>query len=345
MIYENKNCRLRAFLMPFIAIPVVVSIITLTRILPKGITDNMFFVYVLVVGISVIVGAGVGISSAVKMPKMKITISDKEIDVVKGTAHGVYALEDFIECKKQTISNGRKIKFLMSLVFKGEDDILFIDCEGYSYYVFLHMADELTIRKKALLIDDRTDDKVFLTDDCYSGSFNYSDKGPSKYFFVVAFILMIVIAGASFFFVLDSGFTPLTINLAISSLLGFVYLIGFIIFIKVGQKTLQKGVAEKITLDSFDLRINSLSWSYSDIQKMYITPPYLPALDEETDTRNIEFVISGSGKPIKYVIEKRPKQYDSNDEYTKLYNSIVKLCEQKGIVVEQLPIFKRKCEN
>lgn len=336
MIYENKNSKLRAFLVPFIAIPVVVSIITLTRFLPKGITDNTFLVCVLIVGISVIIGAGVGVSSALKMPKMKITISDKEIDVVKGTAHGIYAIEDYIECKKQIIRSGRRSKVMLSLLFKGEDDILFIDCEGFSYNVFLRMADELTIRKKALLVEDMTDDKVLLADDCYTGSFKY--KGLSKTFFIVAFILMMIVIGACFFFVLDSGFTPTTISLTITSLLGFVYLIGFYIFIKVGKKTLQKGVAERITLDSFDLRINSLRWSYSDIKKMHITPPFLLALDEETDARIIEFVTSSSVKPIKYVIEKRPKLYDSNDEYTKLYNSIVKLCEQKGITVEQLPV-------
>ena len=342
MVFENKKGRFRAFILPFIGIPVIIPIVADTRILSKGISEKSLMIMLLIAGISLIAGACIGLRAAFKIPKMKITLSDEEVDVIRGTARGTYLIEDLVDCKKQTINSARRPRIFFSLVFQGEDDILFIDCEGFSYYEFLNLADAVRIRKHALTGNDNDGSEEMLSGDRFNGSYEPEDTSAlNKSFFKFAAIMFLVMALADGIMIFNSGFTVLTIMMTAAIGIGLPGTVIFYFLNKRGTDNSRDMTVKTLILDSFDLKVNDLSWNYCGIGKIYITPPYLTAFDED-DTRNLKVFVNGSEKPVDFVVEKRPEKYDPSDEYTRLYNSILKLCGQKGITVDRLCVPEKK---
>ena len=336
MVFENKNGRFRAFILPFIGMPVLALVVAATRILSKGITEKSMMIMLLIAGISLIAGACAGLHAAFKIPKMKITLSDEEVDVIKGTAKGTYLIGDLVDCRQQTVNSGRKTRIIFSLVFQGEDDILFIDCEGFSYYEFLNLADAVRIRKHALTGTDNEGNGELLSGDRFNGSYENEYTPPlNKSFFKFAIIMFLIIILADGILIYSSGFTVLTIMLTVFICIGVAGTFILYLMNLRGPDKNKDMTVKTLVLDSFDLKVNDLSWNYGGIEKIYITPPYLTAFYEE-DTRNLKVFVNGSAKPVDFVVEKRPQKYDPSDEYTRLYNSLLKLCGQKGIAVGQL---------
>lgn len=96
-----------------------------------------------------------------------------------------------------------------------------------------------------------------------------------------------------------------------------------------------------MSFSSSDLKINDDVWNYNKIQSIYITQPYLTAIDND-DARVLEINGYESPNPILYILETRPKSYDSSDNYTKLYNRIISLCKSNEIRIEPLWMPKNK---
>ena len=138
IVFENKNAKLKAFLMPVIGSVILYLIYGIPRMLmkdPSSLSKNVK-VYLILLGAFLLIGLAAGLHSAVRIKKMRITINDEGIDVIKGKAHGFYPLDTFLRCQRETTPAGRSVKVVKSLVFDGEDGsgtLTVIDTETVSF--------------------------------------------------------------------------------------------------------------------------------------------------------------------------------------------------------------------
>lgn len=112
IVFENKNAKLKAFLMPVIGSVILYLIYGIPRMLmkdPSSLSKNVK-VYLILLGAFLLIGLAAGLHSAVRIKKMRITINDEGIDVIKGKAHGFYPLDTFLRCQRETTPAGRSVK-------------------------------------------------------------------------------------------------------------------------------------------------------------------------------------------------------------------------------------------
>ena len=69
-------------------------------------------------------------------------------------------------------------------------------------------------------------------------------------------------------------------------------------------------VIKSLQIGLIDLKVNDDTWVINNIRDLYITPPFLTK-------------VAGG--------QQKPKTYNANDPYIKLYKSIVDMCESHGI--------------
>ena len=279
---------------------------------------------------SVVIGVIMGLVSFLKIPKMKITLNEDNLEVEKGSAKGTYLLEDFIGCRKQVNMSGRRYKTTFSLVFEDEDgEELFIDCLGFNYYKILGLADAIRVR-----IHDSSEDNVdTLSNDRYEGAEGESEEllsiGKLYLFLIIAFLIGLGFAG---FVVYRRGFPSAIPFVICAGTIAVIMIVLIIKLIKISYTDTEQEVKE-IALDSFGIKVNDRTYDYVKIKDIYITPPYLTRFDDD-DARSLVIGDSGSEKPVVYTVGRRPKEYDPSGEYTKLYNSIKAVCDSKGIRME-----------
>lgn len=83
-------------------------------------------------------------------------------------------------------------------------------------------------------------------------------------------------------------------------------------------------------IDTFELKVNDDTRDYKKIKTIYMTAPYLKAVDG--GHRMLKLKTADAPKPLEYTVMKRPEKTILNDdEYSRLYNSIRKMCEVQGI--------------
>lgn len=343
LVFENEKAKLKAFLLPLIGFPIIVLLAMSTRII-KFLSDNSgnsITLILIALAVSLVFGSCFGLFSAHKISKMKITLRDNGIDVVKGTAQGFYLLEDFVECQLNEVRRARTVKVIQSLVFNGEEELLFIDCDGFSYDEFLQIADAIRVRKHIVFDKAKNENSELLSDDHYLGSYKYEDARklfPAVYILAASLLLL---CGVTAFLMYSKGLTPLTILLIVGACVTLIAIVGLFFFIRNYSEKIQKSVVKEVSFDSFSFKVNDDVWNYSKIQSIYITQPYLTSIGD-VDTRVLEIKGYESSEPTGYIVEKRPKSYASSDAYTKLYNSIIGLSESKGIRVEPLRMPKNE---
>ena len=146
VVINNTAGRRRAFVMPMIGMLFLALIMGFAKFAVRtGELQRELFILAVGFIIAVVFGAVSGLMAFIKIPKMKITLNESDIEVVRGSAKGTYRFEDFIGCRKQTVSNGRSSKTVYSLVFEDEDgEELFIDCLGFDYYDIQGIADAIS---------------------------------------------------------------------------------------------------------------------------------------------------------------------------------------------------------
>ena len=290
---------------------------------------------------SLVLGAIGGLISASKIFKMKIILSDNKIEVVKGAAQGSYLLEDFVECKMNEVSGGKTAKDIQSLIFNGEEELLFIDCNDFSYYEFLQIADAIRVRKHIIFNKEKAENRELLPAEHYLGINLYDNarKVPTAVYILAA--LFFPVCGAVAYFAYSNVHTQLTRFLFVGACVGTIVIAGLIVFDRIYFKKNEKRIVKEMSFSSSDLKINDDVWNYNKIQSIYITQPYLTAIDNN-DARVLEINGYESPNPILYILETRPKSYDSSDNYTKLYNRIISLCKSNEIRIEPLWMPKNK---
>jgi hypothetical protein len=343
LVFENKNAKIKSFLKLFIGLPIFVLTVVSMKLINKLCNDfGKTITFILIaLAVSLIFGAFLGLYSAHKISKMKITLSDNGIDVVKGATQGFYLLEDFVECQINTVSGARTVKVIQSLVFSGEEGLLFIDCYGFSYEEFLQIADAIRVRRHLRFDKEKDENSELLSDDHYFGSYEDDNERTllnAVYFFAV---LLLPMCGLIAYLMYSKGLTPLNVLLIILISAFLIAIVSAFFFIRDISKKTQKSIAKNLSFDSFDIKVNDDVWSYSKIQSIYITQPYLTAIGKD-DARVLQIKCFDSSEPTDYIVEKRPKSYTSSDAYTKLYNSIIGLSESKGIRVEPLRMPKNE---
>lgn len=337
LVFENNNAKLKSFFRLFIGSPIVVLLAVLTRIIKEASDDfgkAMTFTLIALV-VSLVFGACFGLFSAHNISKMKIAFGDNGIYVVKGTAQRFYLLEDFVECQRNTVSRGTTVKVMQSLVFNGEEEPLFIDCDGFSNDEFLQIADAIRVRKHIILDREISENKEFLSDNHYLGSYKNDEARKliaAVYILAASFLPL---SGVAAYLAYSKGNTQLAGSLIVIASTGTIVITGLLIWFRISIAKIKKSIVKELSFDSSELKVNDEVWNYSKIQSIYITQPYLTTIGKD-DTRVLEIKGYDSPKPIGYIVENRPKNYDSSDDYTKLYNSVIGLCESKEIRVEPL---------
>ena len=327
VVIDNKAGRRRAFFFPLIGLNILALIMGFGRFsVGSGELDKELFILAAGFMIAVIIGGVSGLVAVIKMPAMKITLNESDIEVVRGKARGTYLFEDFTGCRKQTVSSGRSIKTVYSLVFENEDgEELFIDCLGFDYYDVLGIADAISTSNH----DDSEDVKDTLSGDRFTDTPETSDQFPVSKMIGFLVLAILIGIGTSVYIVYRRGFPgaiPFLIDVCIMAVVAVIFMIKLL---QMSKRNSERGVRE-VVLDTYELKVNEKTWEYGKISKIYITPPYLTRVDEE-DPR--ELIITGNDpeETAVFTVGKRPGEYDPSDEYTKLYNSITDLCGSKGI--------------
>jgi len=330
VVIDNKFGRKMAFVMPLIGMPLLAVFVGFgASVVNASGLQRELFITVAGLIIAVIIGAILGLVAMIKIPKMKITLNESDIEVVRKSAKGTYLFEDFIGFRKQIVSSGRSSKTMYSLVFEDEDgEELFIDCLGFNYYDVLGIADAIRTR----MHDSSEDVKDTLSDDRFTCAADMSDTESEFKFSKLLALLLLAGLGIIGFFIYRNGFTK-SIPLVISAgTLVVIAIALMIMFSRLSKRDAERSVKE-IVLDPYELKVNEKAWDYGKIRKLYITPPYLTRVDGE-DARELVITGSDSDKPVVFTFDKRPKEYNHSDEYTKLYNSLTDLCGSKGITVD-----------
>ena len=330
VVINNTDGRRRAFVIPMIGMIFLAVIMGFAKFAVRT-GELQKELYILAAGfiIALVFGAVSGLMAVIKIPKMKITLNESDIEVVRGRDKGTFRFEDFIDCRKQTVSNGRTSKTVYSLVFENEDGKeLFIDCLGFDYYDILGITDAI----RTGIHDGSEDVKDTLSDDRFTVTSDMSEQLATVKLSRLLVLGLLAGFGVTGFLAYRKGFPaaiPLIINAGIMAVMVIILLI---LFRQMTKRDEERSVKE-IVLDPYELKVNEKTWSYGKIRNIYITPPYLTSVDEE-DPR--ELIITGvdSEKPDMFTVDKRPQKYDPSDDYTKLYNSVVALCGSKGIKVD-----------
>ena len=330
IVFENKNAKLKAFLMPVIGSVILYLIYGIPRMLmkdPSSLSKNVK-VYLILLGAFLLIGLAAGLHSAVRIKKMRITINDEGIDVIKGKAHGFYPLDTFLRCQRETQSAGRSVKVVKSLVFDGDEGLLFIDCDGFSDSEFLRMSDAISIRKHDVSECDEDSDEQ-LSDGHYVGT--YDLVFPSVILKLSGFfgVAILLVWGAAIYLISKSGLDRSMIVLLGFITFGTISAVVLFLSLSLYYKKQGKNVIKTLQIGLIDLKVNDDTWVINNIRDLYITPPFLT--DLAGDHRVLVIKVRDSSQVKKYIIEPKPKTYNANDPYIKLYKSIVDMCESHGI--------------
>ena len=171
-VFENKNDYFLTFIRPVIGVALLAAIglVTSNRFFIKDDTQKLNLLTMLIVmAAALVTGAVMGVVAVLKIPKMKITVSKKGVEVIKGKAEGFYALKDFKGYK----STRRQNMEFGTLIFEDEndtdDEYLLIDCDGFRWGDFRKISDCIRIFKYNVFHDGDYPAGT-LEDDHYEGS-------------------------------------------------------------------------------------------------------------------------------------------------------------------------------
>ena len=294
---------------------------------PSSLSKNVK-VYLILLGAFLLIGLAAGLHSAVRIKKMRITINDEGIDVIKGKAHGFYPLDTFLRCQRETQSAGRGVKVVKSLVFDGDEGLLFIDCDGFSDSEFLRMSDAISIRKHDVSKCDEDSDEQ-LSDGHYVGTYDLVFPSVILKLFGFCGVSILFAWGAAIYLISKVGLIRSMIVLLGFITFGTISAVVLFLSLSLYYKKQGKNVIKTLQIGLIDLKVNDDTWVINNIRDLYITPPFLT--DLAGDHRVLVIKVRDSSQVKKYIIEPKPKTYNANDPYNVLYKSIVDMCESHGI--------------
>ena len=335
-VFENKNDYFLTFIRPVFGTIVIAAIglVMSNRLFIKDDSLKLNLQTMLIVmAAALVTGAVMGLVAVFKIPKMKITVSMKGVEVIRGKAEGFYALKDFKGYK----STRRQNKEFGTLIFEDEDDTddeyLLIDCDAFRWGDFKKLTDCIRIFKYNVFHDGDYPAGT-LEDDHYEGSDKevYDPKKSRNQLIIGVIFAVAVNAGIAWFYISKYTLSGAKDILILHSV--FLLVMLFIV-IRLYQAMLKQTVisVQDLYITPAELKINNEIWPLKQIESIYITQPYLQSQEEAY--RILYVVEKDTGRKGSYFIENKPVEYDPEDKYFKLYNSMIELCKQNRIKVEE----------
>ena len=254
------------------------------------------------------------------------------MEVIRGTAEGYYKLEKYRGYENTT----KNKKTFGTLIFEDDDETdeeyLLIDCDGFPFGDFRLISDCIRIYKYNVLDEGRDAPKDMLEEDHYLGSDQKEEnlKKTRKFFIFAIIVLVLLNAGLCFYEIKKHGVTG-SLDIFFLQGVGILFLAGITIYLYKSPTLLS---VKDLFLTPTEIKINDETWTFKNIESVYITPPYLES--KEDAERNIYITAKDTGKKSYYYIENRPVTYDPEDKYNRLYNSIIDLCKRNSVKVEEI---------
>lgn len=263
---------------------------------------------------------------------LRIMVGDDGIVVSDGGSQRRFKYEDYVNCNRSVHKSRYDPYFTYVLNFECEDGYFSYPFSTHSEPTALRLVDDIRVRQYRALFQAEMEPGETLPDGRYAGMYKYSmpiegKTGCITFGILIVFALIIMAA-----FTLNYG---LSLNFAGMYIgLGSVVLIfGCLLCLTLWQ--LGKRSAKELRdfqAGQHGFRINGVDYEYGRISSVYITLPYLMGVGNEH--RIIELRFKGSSKFVRFMVEKRPGQYFENDEYIKLYNTVVEKCKANNMGIE-----------
>ena len=316
-VFENKNPKQRAFFSGFLKVTIVLSVIAIVALAKMIKADptsmTTIFTVAMVYAIVLCVGIGFGIRDAIRAQKIIVKVSDDEVDVTVGTAHGVYPVKDFIGTNLNDSGDTFK-KYAFELVFsngESEDD-LYIALPGIRGWLFSKIVDAISIAKHNLT---GTEEKCEPFDgDLFEGTAVEPFSGDPVKVLLKLLMFEIFITGlVTAIFIFAKIKISLAMTIILLSLAG-ISIITTIVWIILAPKLNKKSLSNQVTslkFESFGLKINDEEFAYRNIKSISMTPPYLLNVNEEFRLLTIE--LKHSSEPRVFNVVLRPKANESEE--------------------------------
>ena len=343
VVYENKNARRNGFLFNFIGGTWMFSLIACYSVLKK--TDKGFDQparrWIIALGIAIVFGLALGIYRVIVTKKIRIAISDTEVDVTVGGAHGTYLLENYIGYNRR-MSDNRRTSMIRELKFRDpdsdEEETLYIHLPHISDVLFRDIVDAISIKQKAG--SGEHEEYVPFEGDLFKVNEEEStEKEMSKSLLYVAygllFLAMVVLIILTCLGTIRQG-----VGIFMSIVCGSVLVFAIVAYLYLShyEKKMSWLQIRTISFHEAFLKINEKTYNFSEMTSVYMTKPDAPEVIED-DTRDLRFTMKNDKESVQFCFGLRPKTKASEDEpsdsdiytYEALFARIRKICEERNI--------------
>ena len=316
-VFENTKPKQKAFLAQFLKITILLSILAIIALAKKVSADptsmTTLVTVAMVFAIVLCIGIAFGIREALKAQKIIVKVTDEDVDVTVGNAHGVYPVKDYLGMNVTDTGNNYK-KFQLELVFANpeSEDNLYVALPGIKRWLFTQIADYIQTKKHDKY--DADEEYEAFEGDLFEGEVVEPFAGnPVKtllklLMFQLAIIGLVVLI---FVFFKLKVTTAKIITFSILAGIGItINIVWIIITPKLNKRSLDNQIST-LRFEDYGLKINDVEYAYRNIKSITMTPPYLPGLADEFRTMTIEMKHSDEKKVFNLML--RPKKDDTEE--------------------------------
>lgn len=316
-VFENKKPKQKAFISGFLKVTIALSIIAIVALaktvsadptsMTTIVTVSMAFAIVLCVGIAF------GIRDAIRAQKIIVKITDEDVDVTVGTAHGVYPVADFIGTNLNDTGTSYR-KYNLELVFaNGEsEDNLYVALPGIRGWLFSKIVDVILIAKHNLSGEEEKYEPF--DGDLYEATTVEPFAGnPVKTLLKLLMFELFMIGLIAAIFIFFKINISLTVKIILSVLAGIsvtITVVWIILAPRLNKKSLANQVGS-LRFEDYGLKINDEEFLYRNIKSISMTPPYLLNVNEEFRLLTIE--LKHSDEPRVFNLVLRPKANETEE--------------------------------
>lgn len=316
-VFENKKPKEKAFISGFLKVTIVLAIIAVVALAKTVSADPTSMTTIVTISMAAVIVLGVavtfGIRDAIRAQKIIVKVSDDEVDVTVGTAHGVYPVADFIGTNLNDSGETYR-KYNLELVFaNGEsEDNLYVALPGIRGWLFSKIVDAIAIAKHNLTGEEEKYEPF--DGDLYEGTTVEPFAGnPVKTLFKFLMFELFMIGLITAIFVFFKINISLTMKIVLSVLAGIsviVTIVWIIITPGLNKKSLANQVGS-LRFEDYGLKINDEEFLYRNIKSISMTPPYLLNVNEEFRILTIE--LKHSDEPRVFNLVLRPKANETEE--------------------------------
>lgn len=270
--------------------------------------------------------------------KLKVVVEGEEVtfsfdDVIK-----TYRIVDFVErVNNNSESEEEFLSPSADVIFVGEDgEEENVECSelGYSR---IELIDEIVIRKHELLGLDNSEEKVFLENGVYerilpeeTGEEQVNEEAglPIEKMVVPMGVLVAGVATVLSFSVEKNSAKIIFAIIAVASL---VMMVMYKLLVKRIDGHSNDTNVKKFEIGQFGFMKDGKEIKYADIEAIDMTRPYLKRILDSK--REMRIKLKNDADIKAYCFGDRPYEEDDTDDYERLYNSVMRVCEQQEIKI------------